>query len=175
MPPPASSTGRLRLSARRQTLHCVDKEDPALGCRRVIDIHRLCAMENLDAAEEWLDSWVAGVDAQASRTVELSRRVAALTGNARSRDGSIIVTVGSSGALESLGLDDQALQTTGADLSRHITTLIRQAQAHLAAQVTEQVRQTVGLDTETGQAVLHSFTTRFPAPPDDDRPDPRAW
>jgi DNA-binding protein YbaB len=118
---------------------------------------------------------VAGVDAQASRTVELSRRVAALTGTARSRDGSVTVTVGSSGTLESLALDDHALHTTGVDLSRHIMTLIRQAQALLAAQVTEQVRQTVGLDTATGQAVIHSFTTRFPAPPDDERPDRRAW
>ena len=32
----------------------------------------------------------------------------------------------------------------------------------------EQVRETVGEDTETGRAVLHSFDSRFPAVPEDD-------
>ncbi|MFC3988505.1 YbaB/EbfC family nucleoid-associated protein [Actinoplanes siamensis] len=132
-------------------------------------------MRNADEAEEWLDSWVSGADARAARTVELSRRVAALTGSARSRDGSIAVTVGSAGQLASLDIDDQALRTTGRELSRQITALVRQAQAQLTAQVTEQVRRTVGLDTETGQAVIHSFATRFPVPPDEQRHDSRAW
>ncbi|WIM97876.1 YbaB/EbfC family nucleoid-associated protein [Actinoplanes oblitus] len=117
---------------------------------------------------------MAAVDAQASRTVELSHRVAALTGSARTRTGSITVTVRSSGQLDSLDIDDQALQTTGAELSRQIMDLIRQAQIQLSAQVTEQVRQTVGLDTETGQAVIHSYATRFPAPPDEQQRDRRA-
>ncbi|BCY06312.1 YbaB/EbfC family nucleoid-associated protein [Actinoplanes sp. L3-i22] len=132
-------------------------------------------MNGVDAAEEWLDSWVAGVDAQASRTVELSRRVVTLTGTASSRDGSITAVVGSSGQLQSLIISDQALQTTGAELSRKIMALTRQAQAQLPEQVTEQVRRTVGLDTETGQAVIHSYEARFPAPPDEQPRDRRAW
>ncbi|WP_326549769.1 YbaB/EbfC family nucleoid-associated protein [Micromonospora sp. NBC_01813] len=132
-------------------------------------------MRDVDAAEEWLDSWVAGVDAQASRTVELSRRVAVLTGTARSRDGFITVTVGSSGQLESLEVDDQALRAGGAELSRQIMDVIGQAQAQLSAQVTELVRQTVGIDTETGQSVIHSYEVRFPARPDEEQRDRRAW
>ena len=54
-------------------------------------------MSDVDAAEEWLDSWVASVDARAASAVELSRRVAALTGEASSRDGSLSVAVGSAG------------------------------------------------------------------------------
>ena len=42
-------------------------------------------MNDIDAAEEWLDSWVSQVNAQAERSVELSRRVASLTGTAESR------------------------------------------------------------------------------------------
>ena len=38
-------------------------------------------MNDIDAAEDWLDSWVAQVNTQAERSVELSRRVAALTGS----------------------------------------------------------------------------------------------
>ncbi|WP_436528888.1 YbaB/EbfC family nucleoid-associated protein [Actinoplanes sp. HUAS TT8] len=132
-------------------------------------------MGDADAAEVWLESWVARVDAQASHTVELSRRVAALTGVARSRDGSIAVKVGSSGRLESLDIDDRALRVSGAELSREIMAVIRHAQAQLSAQVTEQVRQTVGLGTETGQAVIHSYATRFPGGPADERRDRRGW
>ena len=118
---------------------------------------------DIDAAEDWLDSWTASVSAQAERAAELSRRVAALTGSAESRDGSIKVTVGSSGQVESLELTDRVDRVPGAELSRRIMAVMRDAQARLAAQVSAQVEQTVGSDTETGRAVIHSFESRFPA------------
>ncbi|WP_305783018.1 YbaB/EbfC family nucleoid-associated protein [Symbioplanes lichenis] len=121
-------------------------------------------MSDVDAAEEWLDSWVARVDANAVRAVELSRRVAALTGSARSDDGLLEVVVGPAGQLESLRIDDRAAQQrTGPELSRGIMALVRRAQADLAARVAEQVERTVGADTETGRAVVQSYATRFPA------------
>ncbi|WP_306203725.1 YbaB/EbfC family nucleoid-associated protein [Actinoplanes sp. RD1] len=121
-------------------------------------------MSDVDAAEEWLDSWVARVDASAVRAVELSRRVAALTGSARSDDGLLRVGVGSAGQLERLDIDDRATERrTGTELSREIMTLVRRAQADLAAQVADQVGRTVGADTETGRAVVNSYATRFPA------------
>jgi hypothetical protein len=123
-------------------------------------------MRDIDSAEEWLETWAAGVDANAARAVELSRRVAALTGEARSRDGSIAVAVGSAGQLERLDIDDRPGQLTGAQLSREIMGLIRRAQAQLSARVATQVEQTVGADTEAGRAVIHSYAERFPEPPD---------
>jgi hypothetical protein len=111
---------------------------------------------DVDAAEDWLDNWAAGVSAQAERAATLSRRVAALTGSAESPDGSIRVTVGSSGQLEKLELDDR-------ELARRILAVMRRAQASLAEKVTAEVRDTVGADSETGRAVIHSFETRFPA------------
>jgi len=124
--------------------------------------------QDIDAAEEWLDSWASGVNAQAERAVTLSRRVARLTGSAESRDGSIRVTVGSAGQVESLDLDDRVQQLRGAELSRQILAVMRRAQADLSGQVAAQVRETVGTDTETGRAVIHSFEARFPAPEADD-------
>ncbi len=112
---------------------------------------------DVDAAEDWLDSWAAGVNADAERAVEMSRRVAALTGTAESRDRSIRVTVGSSGQVESLELDD-----TG--LAERILDVMRAAQAKLSARVAGEVQQTVGADTETGWAVIRSFEARFPEP-----------
>jgi hypothetical protein len=116
--------------------------------------------DHIDAADDWLDSWAAGVSAQAERAATLSRRVAALTGNAESADGSIKVTVGSSGRVESLELADRAL-------GRRVLSVMRRAQASLAHQVAAQVEDIVGADTETGRAVLHSYATRFPEPDDD--------
>jgi YbaB/EbfC DNA-binding family len=122
-------------------------------------------VSDIDAAEDWLDHWAASVSAQAERAATLSRRVAALTGRASSDDDSIKVTVGSSGQLESLDLDDRATDLRGDELSRRILTVMRKAQANLAAQVSTEVEATVGADTETGRAVIHSFSARFPAPP----------
>jgi hypothetical protein len=119
-------------------------------------------VSDIDAAEEWLDSWVGQVNAQAQRSVELSRRVAALNGSAQGRDGAIRVTVGSVGQVERLGLDDRVHELSGPRLAQEIMSVIRRAQAALSGQVAEQVRETVGEDTETGRAVLHSFDSRFP-------------
>ena len=104
------------------------------------------------------------VGARAERAATLSRRVAALTGAAESPDGSIRVTVDASGRMSTLSLSDE-------DLARRVRAVLRRAQADLARQVAVQVSETVGADSETGRAVLHSFETRFPAgeDPDDGR------
>ena len=125
-------------------------------------------MNNIDAAEEWLDVWVGQVNAQAARSVELSRRVAALTGSAQGRDGAIRLTVGSAGQVERLELDDRVHELSGPRLAEEILAIIRRAQADLSGRVAEQVRHTVGEDTETGRAVLQSFESRFPAQRDED-------
>jgi hypothetical protein len=127
---------------------------------------------DIDAAEDWLDNWAASVSEQAERAAMLSRRVAALTGSAESSDGSIKVTVGSSGQLESLELDDRMDQLRGAELSRRIMAVMRDAQARLAGRVAVEVDQTVGSDTETGRAVIHSFESRFPEPERGDDQEP---
>ena len=128
-------------------------------------------MNDIDAAEEWLDSWVSQVNAQAERSVELSRRVAALTGSAESRDGVVRVTVGSAGQVEALSLDDRVRDRSGREIAEEILSVMRAAQADLSGKAAEQVRATVGEDSETGRAVLGSFEGRFPAPrePEDGR------
>jgi hypothetical protein len=70
-------------------------------------------VNDIDAAEQWLDSWAAQVNAQAERSVELSRRVAALTGSAEGRDGAIRVTVGAAGQVERLDLDERVHELSG--------------------------------------------------------------
>ena len=120
------------------------------------------AVDGIDAAEDWLDTWVGQVNTQAARSVELSRRVAALTGTAEGRDGAIRITVASAGQLERLELDERVHELSGPRLADEIMSVMRRAQAALPGLVAEEVQATVGVDTETGQAVLHSFDTRFP-------------
>ena len=127
-------------------------------------------MDGIDAAEDWLDAWVGQANAQAARSVELSRRVAALTGTAESRDGAIRVTVGPAGQVESLELDDRVQRLAGPRLAEEILAVMRRAQSALSGKAADEVQATVGADTETGRAVLHSFGTRFPAAePEEDR------
>jgi hypothetical protein len=89
-------------------------------------------MSDIDAAEEWLDSWVTQVNTRAQRSVELSRRVAALTGPAEGRDGAIRMTVGSAGQAERLDLDDRVHELSGHRLAEEIMSTMRRAQAALA-------------------------------------------
>lgn len=104
-------------------------------------------MNDVDAAEQWLDSWVSQVDARAQQAVELSRRVAGLLGSAEGRDRAIRVTVGSAGQVEALELDDRVRELSGPRLAREIVAVMRRAQAVLSAEVVEQVRVTVGADS----------------------------
>ncbi|BFU48052.1 YbaB/EbfC family nucleoid-associated protein [Krasilnikovia sp. MM14-A1004] len=124
-------------------------------------------MRDIDAAEDWLDSWTAGVSAQAERAAALSRRVAALTGTATSADGSVKITVGASGQVEKFELDDRVQRLPGAELARQLTAVMRAAQAKVAAQVAVEVQETVGADSETGRAVIQSYEARFPQPDDE--------
>jgi hypothetical protein len=114
---------------------------------------------DVDESGDWLDRWASEVHASAERAATLSRRVAALIGRASSADGSIRVTVNSSGQLETLDLDDRATDLRGDELSHHIVAVIRMARSDLAARVTTEV----GSGTATGRAAIRSFARRFPA------------
>jgi DNA-binding protein YbaB len=113
------------------------------------------AVRDIDEAEDWLDQWVAGVDARAARTAELARQVSALTAEASSEDGSITVTVGADGRLTGLEIEGDQ------ELADDILAAMRLAQRHLSDQVAEKVAETVGADSETGRAVVDGFQTRF--------------
>lgn len=125
-------------------------------------------MNDIDAAEEWLDSWAAEANAQAERSVELSRRVASLAASAEGHDGAIRVTVGSAGQIEQLDLDERVHELSGPRLAQQIMSVMRRAQTALSGRVADEVRATVGEDTETGRAVIQSFDSRFPAPRDEE-------
>jgi hypothetical protein len=121
-------------------------------------------VEGIGVAEDWLDSWVTGVNTHAAQAVELSDRVATLSGVAQNPDGSVTVTVGCDGQVQALHLENSACELGGPALARQIMSVLHAAQADLSSRVTDAVRAMVGADTETSRAVVASFHTRFPSP-----------
>jgi hypothetical protein len=75
--------------------------------------------------------------------------------------------VNSNGNVTGLGLDDRVRRLPGADLAAEIMRTMRRAQAGLVDQVAAAVEETVGAESDTGRAVLESFTQRFPAMADE--------
>jgi hypothetical protein len=124
-------------------------------------------MGDIDAAEEWLDAWTASVNERARTAADLAQQVSRLTGTAMNRQRSVRVTVDSTGAVQSIDVDDRVRELTGSEISQQIMMVVRRAQANLAVTVTAAVEDTVGADTETGRAVIDSFAMRFPEPPDE--------
>lgn len=93
----------------------------------------------------------------------LADRVATLRASASGAGGAVLVTVASSGNVTDLELDERSLGLGAPGLAIEILRTIRRAQSALAGEVAGAVEATVGADTETGKAVLDSFTQRFPA------------
>jgi hypothetical protein len=116
---------------------------------------------NLEASADAMRSWSAQVAGRTEAAAALADRVASLTASADGADGAIRATVAGSGILIGLELDD-GVTLTGADLAAEIMRVIRRAQAGLVEWVADAVDETVGVDTETGKAVLDSFAQRFP-------------
>jgi DNA-binding protein YbaB len=115
---------------------------------------------DLDAAERLVDEWQAGFEERAAQARELSARLSRLTTTARSEDGLVEVTVGPSGTMVGLELDEEIRGRSAAETAREILAALAAAQAEMTRAATEVTAETVGADTETGRAVISSFTTR---------------
>lgn len=112
-----------------------------------------------------------GVSRPRGAAAALADRVATLRASASGAEGAVLVTVAGSGNVTDLELDERSLGLGAPGLAIEILRTIRRAQAELAGQVADAVEATVGAETETGKAVLDSFTQRFPRP-DEEPPAP---
>jgi DNA-binding protein YbaB len=115
---------------------------------------------DLDSAEQWVDDWQAGFEERAAQARELAARLSELTATARSEDGLVEVTVGSSGALVGLELDEDIRRQSADKTAREILATLRAAQAAMTKAATAVTAETVGAESETGRAVIASFTAR---------------
>jgi DNA-binding protein YbaB len=117
-----------------------------------------------DEAEQWVDAWSAGVSERARAAREMSARVSTLAVTAVGRDGAVEVTVGGSGTVTDLRLDERVRQWPARETAAEILATMRRAQASLTERVAEIASATVGADSETGRAVIDGFAQRFPVP-----------
>jgi DNA-binding protein YbaB len=115
---------------------------------------------DLDSAEQWVDDWQAGFEERAAQARELATRLSELTATARSEDGLVEVTVGSSGALMGLELDEDIRRQSADKTAREILATLGAAQAAMTKAATAVTAETVGAESETGRAVIASFTAR---------------
>ncbi|HEV7897628.1 MAG TPA: YbaB/EbfC family nucleoid-associated protein [Planosporangium sp.] len=115
---------------------------------------------DLDSAEQWVDDWQAGFEERAAQARELAARLSELTATARSQDGLVEVTVGSSGALVGLELDEDIRRQSATKTAREILATLGAAQSAMTKAATAVTAETVGADSETGRAVIASFTAR---------------
>jgi len=115
---------------------------------------------DLDEAERLVDEWQAGFEQRAAQARALSTRLAALTATAESEDGLVKVTVGASGGISDLTLKEEIRDQPAATTARLILTTMRAAQASLATAATEATAETVGVDSETGKAIIASYAAR---------------
>jgi hypothetical protein len=107
-----------------------------------------------------------------SSTVALADRVATLSASAAGDDGAVRVTVAGSGLVTAIELNDRVQRLPGSILAAELMRTIRRAQAAIVGQAAVAVDETVGVDSETGKAVLDSFSQRFPLEPDDSEEPP---
>jgi hypothetical protein len=115
---------------------------------------------DLDDAERQVDDWQAGIEARAAQARELAARLGALTATARSEDGLVSVTVGSSGGITDLVLKEGIRDRPAAETARAILATLRAAQSSLTVAATAATAETVGAESETGKAVIASYVAR---------------
>jgi hypothetical protein len=89
--------------------------------------------------------------------------VSGLSGKARSQDGHVEVTVASSGALVDLRLADDIRRYPASRIAEQVLATVRAAELDLVSQVRTAAAETVGLDSETGRAVVATFASRLPS------------
>ncbi|MET3421466.1 DNA-binding protein YbaB [Actinoplanes tereljensis] len=112
-----------------------------------------------DDADRTIDDWQAGFERRAAQARELAGRMEAITATACSRDRLVEVTVGRSGELTDLRLDEEIRQQPAARTAREILATIATARVALAGKVREAVEDTIGAESETGRAVLKGYPT----------------
>ncbi|SNY74054.1 YbaB/EbfC family nucleoid-associated protein [Paractinoplanes atraurantiacus] len=112
-----------------------------------------------DNAERMIDDWQAGFERRAAQARELAGRVEGLTGSARSQDRLVEVTVGRSGEVTDLWLDEDTRQQSATRTAREILATIAAARADLSGRVREAVAGTIGVESEAGRAVLKGYAT----------------
>lgn len=108
---------------------------------------------------------IAELQQRAAKQLENAQRMQAelekLSISATNTDKSVTVTVDASGIMTELELTNAAKTLSAADLAAEIIAMQRKAQNMLGKGASQVVKDTVGLETATGEAVMAGYRKRF--------------
>ena len=114
---------------------------------------------SMEDADRTIDDWQAAFERRAAQARELASRMDGITASARSQGGLVELTVGPSGEVTDLWLDDDIRHQSAARTAQEILATIAAARAALGRKVQEVVAGTVGVKSEAGRAVLKGYET----------------
>ncbi|MFI7575892.1 YbaB/EbfC family DNA-binding protein [Micromonospora sp. NPDC049497] len=115
----------------------------------------------LDATERRIDDWESSIAERASQARALSAQIQVLTGNARSPDRMVEVTIDSAGLLTDLRLDERTRQHSAELTARQILQTTLAARHDLLRQVTEITTRALGAGDPTAAALIASYRPRL--------------
>lgn len=110
---------------------------------------------------ERIDEWERGFAVRAAEAKALAERTSQLSATASDRDALVEVTVGSNGQVTDLRLDERIRRQPAATTARQILVAMRAAQEDLVRKISEAAAETVGMESETGRAVLAGLHARL--------------
>lgn len=114
-----------------------------------------------EVAERRIDQWQEGIEQRAAAVRRLSGRLAQLSARASSADGQVEVTVGPTGQVTELRLDEQIRERPASTTADQILATIQAAARELTRLAGAATEETVGLDSETGRAIVASYAGRL--------------
>ncbi|MFC0432481.1 YbaB/EbfC family nucleoid-associated protein [Kutzneria buriramensis] len=95
-------------------------------------------------ANAWLREYQQDVQSRLARAEQVKEQVNAATGSARSADGTVLATVGPTGALQDLQLSPKADNMTSTQLAQLILRTSREAHRKVAEQMAQAVKPLIG-------------------------------
>lgn len=120
------------------------------------------------------EDWQSRITEDARRYRELHERLSRLSISETSRDGTVRVTVSSSGLLTDLVLAETARSVSPADLAARVMECVRQAQSRIPDLLRDAVTESVGTADPHTHLLVADARQRFPEPPPP-APEPRTW
>lgn len=112
-------------------------------------------------ARDWVDDWKHRAERRLEETQQMATRMEKLSITRSNSDETVNLTVDSAGIMTKLELAKSALSMDATKLAAEIIATQRKAQNALGKAASMMVKDTVGLESATGQAVMNGFRKRF--------------
>lgn len=114
-----------------------------------------------NGAQSWLDDWSRRARQRLHETQEMAEKLEKLKVTATNPDGTVKVTVDSHGTVVDLVLRDSITSLPADRISTEIMATMRRARNAVGKGAYRIVKDSVGLESETGKAIMAGFRKRL--------------